>query len=74
MLRQVVHARRAQNHQQGEKRPDELAVDAAAARDQDAALLPVIERVLGSEHPQTLAVREELGYWTNEADGAVSGA
>ena len=29
------------------------AADAAGAREQYAALLPVIERVLGAEHPQT---------------------
>jgi hypothetical protein len=47
---------------------------AAAARDQYAALLPVRERVSGAEHPETQHVREELGYWTNEADGDVSPA
>jgi hypothetical protein len=25
---------------------------------------PVSERVLGSEHPDTLATRTELAYWT----------
>ena len=48
------------------------AGDAAAARDQYAALLPIRERVSGAEHPETQHVREELGYWTNEADGDVS--
>jgi hypothetical protein len=31
--------------------------DLAAARDQYAALLPVMERVLGQEHPDTLSTR-----------------
>ena len=34
---------------------------AARARDQYAALLPVCERVLGPEHPLTLAARANLG-------------
>ena len=37
------------------------AGDAAAARDQYAALLPIRERVSGAEHPETQHVREELG-------------
>jgi hypothetical protein len=40
------------------------AGDAAAARDQFAALVPVAERVLGPEHPDTLAARASLAYWT----------
>jgi hypothetical protein len=36
----------------------------AAARDLFAALLPVRERVLGPEHPATLAVRSNLAGWT----------
>src|SRR5690349_13190497 len=43
------------------------AGDAAAARDQFAALFPVAERVLGPEHPDTLAARASLAYWTGEA-------
>jgi hypothetical protein len=43
------------------------AGDAAAARDQSAALLPVHERVLGPEHPETLAVRTNLASWTEWA-------
>ena len=43
------------------------AGDAAAARDQFAALLPVAERVLGPEHPDTLAARASLAYWTGQA-------
>jgi hypothetical protein len=43
--------------------------DAAAARDQLAALLPVTERVLGPEHRDTLAVRANLAYWTQQAGG-----
>jgi len=36
------------------------AGDAATARDQFAALLPVAERVFGPEHPDTLAARANL--------------
>ena len=43
------------------------AGDAAGARDQFAALLPVRERVLGPEHPDTLTARHELARWTGEA-------
>jgi hypothetical protein len=38
--------------------------DAAGARDQLAALLPVSERVQGAEHPGTLVTRHELARWT----------
>ena len=43
------------------------AGDAAGARDQFAALLPVRERVLGAEHPDTLTTRGNLARWTGEA-------
>ena len=46
------------------------AGDAAAARDQFAALLPVRERVLGPEHPDTLSARGNLARWTGEAGDA----
>ena len=41
--------------------------DPAAARDQCAALLPVLERVLGPEHPDTLTARGNLARWTGQA-------
>ncbi len=44
------------------------AGDAAGARDQCAALLPICERVLGAEHPRTLAIRASLASWTRQAD------
>ena len=44
------------------------AGDAAAARDQYAALLPVLEQVLGPEHWHTLAARSDLAYWTQMAE------
>jgi hypothetical protein len=47
-----------------------MAGDAASARDDLAALLPVTERVQGPEHPDTLAVRRELARWTGEAGDA----
>jgi Tetratricopeptide repeat len=46
------------------------AGDAAAAREQFAALLPLAERVLGPEHPDTLAARASLAYWIGEAGDA----
>ena len=44
--------------------------DPARARDQFAALLPIVERVLGAEHRDTLAVRRELARWTGRAGDA----
>ena len=48
------------------------AGDAAAARDQCAALLPVRERVLGPEDPETLTTRSNLAHWTGEAGDAAA--
>ena len=48
------------------------AGDAAAARDQFAALLPVAERILGPDHPDTLAARASLAYWTGQAGDAAA--
>jgi len=44
-----------------------MAGDPAAARDQLTALLPIRERVLGAEHPDTLDTRHILAYWTGMA-------
>jgi hypothetical protein len=44
--------------------------DAAAARDQLAAPLPIRERVLGPEHPHTLATRHGVVHWTGQAGDA----
>ena len=46
------------------------AGDAAGARDQFAALLPISERVQGPEHPGTLNTRHELARWTGQAGDA----
>jgi hypothetical protein len=46
------------------------AGDAAGARDESAALLPLFERVLGPEHPDTLTARSNLAGWTGEAGDA----
>ena len=35
-----------------------------------ATLLPIRERVLGPEHPGTMATRSNLAYWTGEAGDA----
>jgi hypothetical protein len=43
------------------------AGDAAGARDQLAALLPIRERVQGAEDPNTLTTRHELARWTGHA-------
>jgi hypothetical protein len=51
-----------------------MAGDAASARDQYAALLPVLERVLGPEHPKTLAARATLSTWTGDAERGPSRA
>jgi len=40
----------------------------AAARDLCAALLPVVERVLGPEHPHTLTACANLARWTERAE------
>ena len=47
-----------------------MAGDAAGARDQLAALLPVSERVLSAEHPDTLVTRHELARWTGDVGDA----
>ena len=52
---------------------DRGAGDAAAARDQFAALLPACERVLGAEHPDTLDARANLARWTGEAGDPAGG-
>ncbi len=46
------------------------AGDAAGARGQYAALLPIYERVRGPEHPSTLTARHNLARWTGEAGDA----
>ena len=46
------------------------AGNAAGARDQLAALLPVRERVQGAEHPDTLTTRNQLARWTGLAGDA----
>jgi hypothetical protein len=46
------------------------AGDAAAARDQYAALVPICERVFGAEHWETLAARGNLANYTGEAGDA----
>jgi hypothetical protein len=48
------------------------AGDAAAARDQFAALLPVAERILGPEHPDTLLNRHNLANFAGYADDAAA--
>jgi hypothetical protein len=50
----------------------EQAGNAAAARDQLAALLPVCERVLGAGHPTTLGIRAHLVGWTARAGDAAA--
>ncbi len=45
--------------------------EAAGARDQVAALLPVTEQALGAEDLDTLTARGNLAYWTGDAGDAV---
>jgi len=45
-----------------------LTTVVAAARDLCAALLPVVERVLGPEHPHTLTACANLARWTERAE------
>jgi len=45
-----------------------VAGDVAGARDLYAAQLPICERVLGREHPDTLIVRNDLARWTGVAE------
>ena len=42
----------------------------STARDQYAELLPLHERILGSQHRQTLTVRRHLARWTRQAEEA----
>ena len=66
---------RAPGHRDHPQQPrplDRGAEDAAAARDQYAALLPTVERILGPEHPDTLATRADLARWTGEAGDAAA--
>jgi hypothetical protein len=51
-------------------RSAEEAKDAPAARDQCAALLPILERVSGPEHPDTITARGNLAFWTGMAGDA----
>jgi hypothetical protein len=44
-----------------------MAGDAAGARDQYAALLPILERVRGAERLGALLSRGNLARWTGEA-------
>ena len=47
-----------------------MAGGAAGARDQLAALLPILERVQGPEHPDTLDAHHNLACWTGRAGDA----
>jgi hypothetical protein len=47
------------------------AGDAAGARDQYAALLPIMKRVRGPDHPHTLTTRGNLAHWAREASDDV---
>lgn len=45
----------------------------AAARDLFAELLPVYERVMGAEHPDTLDIHTKLAHWTEQGRMVVYG-
>ncbi|MBB5076341.1 tetratricopeptide repeat protein [Nonomuraea endophytica] len=42
--------------------------DAVAAGAMYAEMLPISERVLGPEHPETPAVRANLAFWSDQAE------
>jgi hypothetical protein len=81
LFQQIAHAY-SEDDAYGPEHPETLAAhgdlaywtgqagDAAGARDQFAALLPVRERVSGPEHPHTLTDRGDLATWTGEAGDA----
>ncbi|HET7016826.1 MAG TPA: tetratricopeptide repeat protein, partial [Streptosporangiaceae bacterium] len=46
------------------------AGDPATARDQLTTLLPIRERILGPQHPETVITRRELTHWSTIADAA----
>jgi hypothetical protein len=84
-LAQQIAAARERDENYGPEHPDTLSVrshlaswtgaagDAAGARDQHAALLPVMERVFGPEHPSTLVARRDIAcltWITGDAAGA----
>jgi hypothetical protein len=85
LFRQIAAAR-AEDQAYGPEHPGTLdarhelarwtgaAGDAAGARDQFAALLPIIERVLGPGHPHTLTTRGNLAYWTGKTEEATPDA
>ena len=51
---------------------DREAGDKKTARDQYAALLPLEERLLGTDDPQTLATRGNLARFTGDAGDAAA--
>ena len=46
------------------------AGDAATAREQLAAVLPLQETILGPDHPFTVTTQATLDYWTRQAKTA----
>ncbi len=81
-LVQLIADARSEDEAYGPEHPDTLtaranlarwtgeAGDAAGARDQFAALLPIEERVLGPEHRDTLTARGNLAYLTGRTGDA----
>jgi hypothetical protein len=81
-LQQLITNAHMENDAYGAEHPNTLkargnlafwtgqAGDAAGARDQYAALLPIAEQVLGPEHPHTLAYGGNLARWTGTAGDA----
>ena len=81
-LYQLIAGAYAEDDDYGPEHPDTLAArhevarwagvagDAAGARDQFAALLPIVERVLGPEHLSTLTARQEVARWAGLAGDA----
>ena len=83
-LFQLIADARTEDDAYGAEHPDTLTAradlaywtgeggDAAAARDQFAALLPAYEREFGPDHPATLTARADLAAWTGQAGDAAA--
>jgi hypothetical protein len=66
---QVIFNPQGPTREQGQPRSDRSPARSVIrpARDPLAELLPIRERILGPEHPNTLATRRSLASWTGEA-------
>ena len=70
LLTLTERARAAENAWPVAFPPAKQQQSAARARDCHAGMLPIRERVLGAEHPDTLTTRANLATWTGRAGDA----